>query len=450
MTSNITLDSSTPALTTDANSNSVTSASFSPPADSLLVILCAFSQNYSSSPTISDSVGGSYSHPVHYSSNAFGSNEGVDIYIRYLTTAPGSMTVTYTVNGGLSASTNNYIHPLVLNNADSDQSGVETDTSSSGLGGSSSAEVTFTPTYSGSWIVGMSPLLVNSAGTTATGVSGMTTIDNTIGAGASDAVLDGANETGPSGSTTFGWTFNKSNVTNVTGAMEIREAANPPVTVDLLTAQVNIKAISPTVEIGAATVVNLLTAQVTVGAYSPTAEAYTVTSGGPGTPGLIKITYLSPLVEALAYSISPTATTDPYGNELPIGYQGPISAIEPGSSPIVTETWHQATLNATDCAASGNGVNGMFYQYTPDNEVELVWDLTLTGSGITLATLPTAYTPSVPQNIITSWYGTGPASYSDSFSPHLQILTSGVIQANGCESLAISLAGRAKYTLDSL
>lgn len=421
-----------------------TTATFAPPANSLLVVCVSGTEAYSVTNTVSDSVGGSYSNPVHYSAGLLGTHGAVDIFTRYLTTAPGNMTITVssTFSGTLATW---YFKVLVLTGCDSGQSGIASGTSN---GSSASSEVTLTPNFTGSWIVGITDINA-SKGFTRSPVTNFTEIDwHTFTSGSFDYDNGcGANETGPSGSTVIGWTFSSSGP-NSTGALEIK-AGGSPVTVNLTTAQVNVAAISPVVNIGGK-VVELPTAQVNVAAPAPTISTASITSGGQGTAGNIKITYVSPSVQALAYSISPKVGIDSYGNQVPIGYQGPLSAIQPGSNPVVTETWH--SLSLTNCAASGNGANGFFYRYRGDNEVELVWDITLTSTSgnPNLVTLPAGYLPAVQQNLLSSWYGTGPATYQTNFSPHLLVFTSGIIQAENCLGLTtVSLCGRTKITLDT-
>jgi hypothetical protein len=444
MTSNITLDASSPNASETTSSNSVTSVSFSPPADSLLVILCSWAGTYSSDPTCTDSVGGTYAHPVHYSPGITGNGEGVDIYTRYLSSAPGSMQVGYDVNGG-GTPANAFMAILVLDNCASSQTGAESGTSDSGIGGSSSSEVTVTPSGTGSWLVCISGIGINTSGTTITPVTSFTTIFNTYsGAGTGNNFLAGANETGPSGSTTSGWSFSHTNVINSTGVLEILASAGTPANVDLAVGQINVAGPNPQPTAGHG--VPLTTGQVNVAGLTPTITATRITSGGPGAPGNVKLTYISPQLEILTSSLSPVATEDVFGNVVPAGYMGPIVAIQPGSSPVEPESWH--SLSLTNATASGNGVNGLFYRYRSDNSVELAWDITLSSSAATIATLPSLYTPTSAQNLPSAWYGTGPAAYLDTFSPALQVTAGGSITVQNCDSLTISLCGSIRIPLD--
>ena len=95
----VTIDSSTPAIASSSSGSSVTSvttASFSPPAGTLLVAMCVV--NYNISPgvfpaiTISDSASGVW-NTGPYAANLSGPDIAV-IFTRYCATAPGSITVT--------------------------------------------------------------------------------------------------------------------------------------------------------------------------------------------------------------------------------------------------------------------------------------------------------------------------------------------------------------------
>lgn len=245
---------------------------------------------------------------------------------------------------------------------------------------------------------------------------------------------------------TIGWTFPSGYECGfATFAVEIVPGVTP-VTVNLAVAQVNVAAPKVVPIVGAG--VSLTTGRVAVSAPPPTVTASRITSGGVGSTGSISITYISPQTQALASSLSPIATTDPYGNAVPVGYMGPVSAIQPGSSPSQVETWH-GPLALTNASASGNGCNGFWYRYRSDNTVELLWDITLGSTASNICTLPSGYVPHVTQNIPSSWYGTGPAGYSSTFSPAMTVTSLGVISVSNCNGLTISLCGRYNVIMDA-
>jgi hypothetical protein len=225
MVSIISPDSSSPAFSASfpnfsTSSTSVTSPSFSPSGNNLLVVLASWTGSYSVSPSISDTLPGSYDHPVHYSSAIFGAASGVDIWTKFIT-APGSTSVNVSWSGSEGFETV-YMRVLVLDNCNSSQSGVASNRSHSGLGGSGSSEVSLAPNYTGSWIVAITAVTGNT-GLTLTTVSNFTPLDfyHQASGDFEYGNADGANETGPSGSTTVGWSFNQSGVPNATGALEI-------------------------------------------------------------------------------------------------------------------------------------------------------------------------------------------------------------------------------------
>lgn len=444
----ITTDSSTPTVKLAVASNtSVTSNSFSPPSSTLL--LASISMTTTSSGTtptfsISDSKGGTWS-------TADGQQEEQGICVtqswyRYLSSAPGNMTVKVTQSANAKTA-NMALDVRVLNGVVSTSPIGATANARSTV--ATTAQVAITPTAIGSYIYYFTSIESQDGSIVANSVTTQIFQD----ARATDqceAFGYITNLTTALSSVTGGWTgFALTDMT--VSAIEILPGTSP-VTVNLTTAKVNVAAISPVVNIGGK-VVSLTTAQVNVAAIAPTVTTAQIISGAQGSAGSIKLTYVSPSVQALAYSLSPTVTLDSYGNQLPIGYQGPLAAIQPGSSPVVTETWHSLDLTVLgNATASGNGANGFFYRYRGDNEVEIVWDLTLTSiSGSpNLVTLPTGYQPAVQQNVISSWYGTGPVTYQTGFSPHLLVFTSGIIQAENCLGLTtVSLCGRAKITLDT-
>jgi hypothetical protein len=189
---------------------------------------------------------------------------------------------------------------------------------------------------------------------------------------------------------------------------------------------------------------------ITFQAYPLTPEITHPVYGGSGAPGFIKLTYLD--IEELLYSLSVAPGYDQYGNQLPVGYQGLIYAQEPGGGLAVTETWH--SLDLTNASGSGNGVNGFYYRLSTENEVELIWDFTVSSNNAPVAILPKYYYPVFQQNVNSGWYGTGPTSYSDTFQPRLNVNGSkdalpGQIYYYGNDSKDISYFGRAKITLDA-
>lgn len=435
-------DASTPAVV-QTTATSASTAAFTPPVNSLLVMTCAYNDVTNGDHTLTISNSGTGLTWTHL--NNFQAAQSSYIFWTYLTSAPGSMTVTVTNSSDAGVMV---LYPLVLTGALNPQSGNHSNVSA----GNNGLNAAFTPNTIGSWIVGCGALMTG--GTSVfTPESGWTTTGSQVqstGSGNPFVVMAGRLTSPVSSltSTTCGWTSTASGfLRNWDSAFqEIQPASSSsPVTINLAKGAVALSA-PPPVPI-AGTAVSLPVGRVNVDSPIPTVTAVKVTSGGPGQAGLIKITYISPNTQALASSISPIATSDPYGNAIPVGYMGPVSAIAPGSAPTTVETWH-GPLALTDASASGNGVNGFWYRYRSDNEVELLWDITLSAGAGNIASLPSGYVPAVAQNIVSSWYGTGPAAYSTTFAPSLSVSTGGVVSVQNCGGLTISLCGREKITLD--
>jgi hypothetical protein len=136
------------------------------------------------------------------------------------------------------------------------------------------------------------------------------------------------------------------------------------------------------------------------GAYGVTTGA----TGGYGEPGAIRVTYTLPGTPAIASSLASTAYTDPAGNKAPAGFQGQITAVQPGSSPSTPESWHSFSLPS--------GFTGTLrYKLTPLNAVLIDCDITgsQTGTTVAIGTLPAGYVPAnecrfaVGNNIPGSW-----------------------------------------------
>lgn len=172
--------------------------------------------------------------------------------------------------------------------------------------------------------------------------------------------------------------------------------------------------------------------------------------GGSGSPGFIDLTYEA--IDELLYSLSGSLGMDSYSNLIPVGYQGPISAQQPGSSPVVTESWHSLAL--TNATASGNCINGFYYRYKPENSVEVVFDIQVSASSGLLGHLPSGYAPVAQQDLVCGWYGTNRGSYTDTFAPYLKVYgkhdpTPGQIYLEGNPPVNLYLFGRTCITLDA-
>lgn len=123
----ITEDASTPAIATGTGTGNLATASFTPPTGMLLIALVAAGWGSGAAPgiTLSDSVAGSWTTGPTAISAAGTSRGRVSIFYRYLSAAPGSMTVTAaftTLSGG------RFLALRVLAGAASSQAGAGTAT----------------------------------------------------------------------------------------------------------------------------------------------------------------------------------------------------------------------------------------------------------------------------------------------------------------------------------
>lgn len=205
-------DASTPAVARSATGTTgatVTCASFTPPANTLLVacFVNEFKANPASQPTlsISDSVAGSWTQGVlcnGLNANSFGQSA---IWFRYLSSAPGAMTVSAGRSGA--AATDMMLALRVVNGAASVQTGAgSTSHPSKGTYAATLGTLqSITTTQAGSDVYLAAG--VGNAGTFA--VNGATTqLDNWNDATNATVELTGSATalTGTPGATTLGWT----------------------------------------------------------------------------------------------------------------------------------------------------------------------------------------------------------------------------------------------------
>jgi hypothetical protein len=151
------------------NAKTATTASFSPQAGTLLVLLAGVlgANNAATTVVVTDSLSGVWSLLKRQNTNSgVGVGGSAEVWCRYLASAPGTMTVTAAWSTGL---TGGDVVVRCLLGAASTQTGA-----TGGTGGDSVAPTaTLTPTVLGSWVYGAcedwtsDPLLVANAVTTA-------------------------------------------------------------------------------------------------------------------------------------------------------------------------------------------------------------------------------------------------------------------------------------------
>lgn len=200
----IALHASTPSAvrsTSASTTAAVTTDAFSPPADSLLVavVVAEYAARKTPAPTmaISDSAGGAWTLRANGSQTNFFSQ--VSVWTRYLSSAPGSITVTG--DCGATTGTSTSIAVGVLTGADPTQTGAVTLGTASTTSSATEQSLTLA---SGSWAyfgvaVGNLSTLVADANTTSIDVWGDASNGSTNGIGRTTTESAG-------GATTLGWT----------------------------------------------------------------------------------------------------------------------------------------------------------------------------------------------------------------------------------------------------
>jgi hypothetical protein len=177
----------------------VSTASFSPPAGSLLEVMVD-ALHSGVTVTLADSKGGTYTAGPHIQ----GTTQAGSIYFfqRYLTSAPGPMTVTATQSGSKLATMTLAVQ--VLDNAAQAQTGAA---SATATGSGTSQNGFLTTTQKGSWVY-----TVMGNGDTTETVTPLSTTSNvdvwndSNGSGNLAAMGRSASATGTPAATNFGWT----------------------------------------------------------------------------------------------------------------------------------------------------------------------------------------------------------------------------------------------------
>lgn len=212
-------DSSTPA-TVSVSANSATTASFSPPAGSLLVAVAAFGRTLSGTMTMAASDSGSHTWSTGVLFNNSSFPEIVGVFYSYLTTAPGSITATVTTTG--SGTAEGVLAVRVLLGAAVTQNGA-----SNSAHATNTASIAVVTTQVGSVVYGG----VSDGGSNATftinGVSTQLVQQDDATTGTSTAAFKATNATTTPGSTTYGYNTLSTGDGVVTAAFEILPAIYP-------------------------------------------------------------------------------------------------------------------------------------------------------------------------------------------------------------------------------
>lgn len=201
---NITKDASTPVpvVLTGSTSTTITTASFSPPAASTVVIVVNVGlETFSATGptvTVKDSLSNAYTAgPATYDSET----DYTGIFTHYYATAPGSITVTATrtVETGQAML---QLVPYVLDGTASSQTGAGSNTAVAGASMTNTCEASLTTTQSGSWAIVSG--CMDSSSVTLTPVV-VTTDSTESDATDTETGVAGHAITSTPGATTMGW-----------------------------------------------------------------------------------------------------------------------------------------------------------------------------------------------------------------------------------------------------
>lgn len=212
-------DTANQPVAVHSTTKTATTASFSPQANTLLVVCVAVDGPTSGATTVavSDSLSGSWTllkRQNTISASALGGS--AEVWCQYFASAPGSMTVTAAWSTGLNAG-NLVVRSLL--GAASSQTGA-----TGGTGGAVVApSATLTPTQIGSWVYGACLDYTTNASMTALGTTSLIDQFQDSTNGDTWAVFKGAASTSSLSSTTYG--FSNANTAYNTAAAEILAAS---------------------------------------------------------------------------------------------------------------------------------------------------------------------------------------------------------------------------------
>lgn len=118
---------------------------------------------------------------------------------------------------------------------------------------------------------------------------------------------------------------------------------------------------------------------------------------GSGSDGKVRITYQT--TSNVVAAMQPVATTDGSGNQVAAGFTGPTTAVQPGSSPSLPETWHSVGAGGQPAfqngwANLGGGQVTLQFRMTSLNCVHILGVVSAAAmTAVTIFTLPAGYVP---------------------------------------------------------
>lgn len=217
-----------PATGENAGTANITTASFTPPDKSYVVLLV--SAGWCPTPPVTVSITDSGSHTwtkrVH-AANTVANNGGLaDIWTCYFPTSPGAITVTATFSSGFSGGGGGFIDTWVLSGCDPVQTG--SGTASSTPTSVTDAQLTVATTRQGSWVLGLSDNSTHND----TWTPNANTNTDIVYADTTDNIAIAAwvlkNVTGAPGNVTYGGSWATAATTN-NAALEILPAVYGPI-----------------------------------------------------------------------------------------------------------------------------------------------------------------------------------------------------------------------------
>ncbi len=218
-----------PATIENAGTANVTTAAFTPPDKSyvVLVVGAGWCPTPPVTVTITDSGSHTWTQRVHAANTVTNNGGLIDIWTCYFATSPGSITVTATYSSGFSGGGGGFIDTWVLSGCDANQSSSAT---ASSTPNSTDATLTVATTRLGSWVLGAS----GNSTRNDTWTPNANTNTDILYADTTDNIAIAAwilkNATGLPGNVVYGGTWTSTAVTN-NSALEIIPAIYGPIQV---------------------------------------------------------------------------------------------------------------------------------------------------------------------------------------------------------------------------
>jgi hypothetical protein len=158
---------------------------------------------------------------------------------------------------------------------------------------------------------------------------------------------------------------------------------------------------------------------------------------GGGADGKVVITYYTAGV--LQAALQPAAGTDPAGNSFAAGYTGPVTAVQPGTSPSVAEAWHDFPAGVNSWGLGTGGWKK--YRLLSTGSVEVSISLRLIGTKtdgtaiFSAGALPAGYTPALGRKLLPAIVNTN--ALSGNWPPTVSFNTDGSVTVFGVNATGL-------------